>query len=144
MDTETLFENIPENGTIGNSTLRVSLGWDESRYDAAKKALVEEKKIRVGRGRGGSVYRTTQSDLDQEDEIPEIVPSNGVDLYDPILAATVNEEAVNRVLRVLRAVYPKTTFVYANDEVKIQRSYPNVPYTEDVINKAIAIAQAAL
>ena len=40
---------------IGNAALRSGLGWEEDRYGRVKSQLVDENKIIVGRGRGGSV-----------------------------------------------------------------------------------------
>ena len=43
--------------SIGNSRLRESLGWNETRYWKVHADLFEKGKIVKGRGRGGSVSR---------------------------------------------------------------------------------------
>ena len=43
--------------SIGNSRLRETLGWNESRYWKVHADLFEKGKIVKGRGRGGSVSR---------------------------------------------------------------------------------------
>src|ERR1035437_1841979 len=40
---------------ISNKALREALGWDEARYLRIRKGLVNQNKIIVGRGYGGSV-----------------------------------------------------------------------------------------
>lgn len=58
-DADTLLIQLPSNGlAMGNVTLRESLGWAESRYDAARDALVSSGLVEKGRGRGGSLRRT--------------------------------------------------------------------------------------
>ena len=42
-------------GRSGNLSLRQELGWDEGRYDAARRHLLNLGAIQLGRGRGGSV-----------------------------------------------------------------------------------------
>ncbi len=44
-----------EGGSKGNISLRQSLGWDESTYEAVKKDLLAAGKLVSGRGKGGSV-----------------------------------------------------------------------------------------
>lgn len=44
-----------QGGKSGNVTLRASLGWDETTYDAVKYSLIATRQILPGRGRGGSV-----------------------------------------------------------------------------------------
>lgn len=57
-DKETLLKHVPQNGlSIGNVTLRKQLRWDEERYWQTRDALVDEQKISLGRGKGGSVRR---------------------------------------------------------------------------------------
>jgi DNA repair exonuclease SbcCD ATPase subunit len=45
-------------GSMGNTSLRMQLGWDEAPYAAVKKSLLEAGRIIPGRGRGGSVALT--------------------------------------------------------------------------------------
>ena len=42
-------------GSAGNGKLRDALGWDEGTYDAVKQALIDDRAIVPGRGRGGSI-----------------------------------------------------------------------------------------
>jgi type I restriction enzyme M protein len=42
-------------GSAGNARLQAELGWQEATYSRVQAALVEERKIVKGRGRGGSV-----------------------------------------------------------------------------------------
>lgn len=42
-------------GTAGNQRLQAELGWQDSTYQRIKELLIEEGRIRPGRGRGGSV-----------------------------------------------------------------------------------------
>lgn len=44
-----------EQALVGNITFRSALNWDEDRYNRVKSQLVDENKIIVGRGKGGSV-----------------------------------------------------------------------------------------
>ncbi len=44
---------------IGNKTLRNELDWDEDRYEWIKAQLVDENRIILGRGKGGSVGLAT-------------------------------------------------------------------------------------
>ncbi len=49
------------------------LGWDEARYTAAKEGLLASKLVAAGRGRGGSLYRVVESDLELKSPEPEPV-----------------------------------------------------------------------
>ena len=42
-------------GSAGNGKLRDALGWDVATYDAVKQALIDDRAINPGRGRGGSI-----------------------------------------------------------------------------------------
>ncbi|MGK3967784.1 toll/interleukin-1 receptor domain-containing protein [Sorangium sp. So ce118] len=58
------FMLVPEDGSpVSNTTLMRQLGWQESFYNDIKNQLVEEGLLQVGRGRGGSVYRSRPSSL---------------------------------------------------------------------------------
>lgn len=46
-------------GSQGNGALRAELGWDEETYDVVKSQLLSEGRIKLGRGRGGSVSITS-------------------------------------------------------------------------------------
>ena len=55
-DLDALLARVPVDGqTIGNGSLRVTLGWEEARYEAARDALVAQGRLEKGRGRGGTV-----------------------------------------------------------------------------------------
>jgi len=47
----------PDGGSIGNTSLRRSLRWSKDRYVRARQVLIEADRLRLGRGRGGSVRR---------------------------------------------------------------------------------------
>lgn len=46
-------------GSAGNQRLREALGWQDSTYQRIKQQLIDDGRIRSGRGRGGSVALTT-------------------------------------------------------------------------------------
>jgi hypothetical protein len=80
---------------IGNISLREQLGWPDCRYWPIRDRLIDEGKLRTGKGRGGSVRRILSSrELDDLAGSPvEVVnalqmqlrhPSPEVDLYEPI------------------------------------------------------------
>ena len=53
-----LLEAVPENGTsIGNKALREKLEWDPDFYLAVRERLIDDAKLVLGRGKGGSVRR---------------------------------------------------------------------------------------
>ena len=52
-----------QGGSMGNQTLREELGWDEVTYDAVKDDLVATGILTRGRGRGGSVSLSKQSQV---------------------------------------------------------------------------------
>lgn len=55
-----LLNRVPTDGsTIGNGALRDILGWDETRYAAAKDALVAQGLLLKGQGRGGTLRRAS-------------------------------------------------------------------------------------
>lgn len=56
-DTEIFFSKLPPDTRIGNVSLKKILQWDDKRYTVAKEILLEEGKIKLGVGKGGSVYR---------------------------------------------------------------------------------------
>ena len=63
-DPDVLLQKIPADGsTIGNQRLRDDLGWDETRYAAARDALVANGTLVKGQGRGGTVRRSTSTTL---------------------------------------------------------------------------------
>ena len=57
-DHDALLARIPvDGGAIGNGRLRDLLSWSEDRYAAARDALVSQRVLAKGQGRGGSVRR---------------------------------------------------------------------------------------
>ncbi|MBK8226537.1 MAG: site-specific DNA-methyltransferase [Flavobacteriales bacterium] len=73
-DEQALYNLLPEGGgALGNGKLRETLGWDEVRYTAAKEGLLNSKLVAAGRGRGGSLYRVVQSDLELKSPEPKAV-----------------------------------------------------------------------
>ncbi|MCB9199001.1 MAG: site-specific DNA-methyltransferase [Flavobacteriales bacterium] len=64
-DEQALFDLVPADGsTIGNGKARKTLGWPEDRYDAARRSLLSKNLVATGRGRGGSLYRIVETDLE--------------------------------------------------------------------------------
>jgi len=49
-------------GSAGNQRLREALGWQESTYQRIKQHLLDDGRLRAGRGRGGSVALATSSE----------------------------------------------------------------------------------
>jgi hypothetical protein len=54
-DTKTFLSALRKTRSSGNGALRRDLGWSETRYQKAHSVLIEQGKIKKGRGRGGSV-----------------------------------------------------------------------------------------
>ncbi|GAA4411358.1 class I SAM-dependent DNA methyltransferase [Fodinibacter luteus] len=61
VDAAALWAVLPDDGTaLGNQRARTELGWkSERRYEAAKALLIATEEVAVGRGRGGSLRRTS-------------------------------------------------------------------------------------
>jgi len=60
------FALVPEDGSpVSKVVLMRQLGWEEAFYNDIKNQLVEEGLLQIGRGRGGSVYRSRPSPLGQ-------------------------------------------------------------------------------
>ncbi len=63
-DANRMFDSIPANGKpIGNSALRKKLGLGDEPYWQVRQELLDAGKVRLARGRGGSVYRLKQEDI---------------------------------------------------------------------------------
>ncbi len=59
-DVERLLSHVPEDGSsVGNIWLRGELGWTPEKYSRVRQRLIENGDLEVGRGQGGSVYRTS-------------------------------------------------------------------------------------
>lgn len=53
-----LFEAVPQNGTsIGNKSLREHLDWESNFYLEVRRRLIDDGKLVLGKGQGGSVRR---------------------------------------------------------------------------------------
>jgi adenine-specific DNA-methyltransferase len=70
---------VPADGsTIGNTSLREKLGWDEAVYATVRDALVAAGHLEKSKGRGGSVRRVTvaepKSELFAASEIESVIP----------------------------------------------------------------------
>ena len=70
---------VPLDGsTIGNTSLREKLGWDEDAYATVRDALVDLGLLEKGKGRGGAVRRKITSELKTElfaaSEIESVIP----------------------------------------------------------------------
>jgi hypothetical protein len=55
---EKMLALIPENGNIGNVSLRKALGETPEAYFSVRQELLTAGLIATGRGKGGSVHRT--------------------------------------------------------------------------------------
>lgn len=56
-DCKAFLSQLRRNDSVGNSALRKTLGWNETRYWKVHAHLIESDKIVKGRGRGGSVTK---------------------------------------------------------------------------------------
>lgn len=70
---------VPADGsTVGNTSLREQLGWDEDTYAAVRDELVAAALLEKGKGRGGSVKRiaaaSPRSELFAPEEIESVIP----------------------------------------------------------------------
>ncbi|WP_309755657.1 type I restriction-modification system subunit M [Pseudomonas oryzihabitans] len=67
-------------GSAGNQRLREALGWQESTYQRVKQHLLDDGRLRAGRGRGGSVALATASEEPPVPKPPKSasVPSKSV------------------------------------------------------------------
>ncbi len=88
-DETRLFNLVPEDGsTIGNTSLRRRLNWDEDRYLEVRNRLVDNRMLAVGRGRGGSVYRVASIAAPKTTDIPAVRRyRREEDLYVPVAQA---------------------------------------------------------
>jgi hypothetical protein len=55
-EAQRMYDLIPENGNIGNVTLRKAFG-DDANYTTVRQELINAQFIQTGRGKGGSVHR---------------------------------------------------------------------------------------
>lgn len=67
-------------GSAGNQRLREALGWQESTYQRVKQHLLDDGRLRAGRGRGGSVALATSIEEPSVPKSPRAasVPSKSV------------------------------------------------------------------
>lgn len=73
-DYETLIATLTEQGgQLSNARLKDTLDWAEERYWAVRNSLVEEGRLEIGRGRGGTVRLLAERIQDQE-VAPEDAP----------------------------------------------------------------------
>jgi hypothetical protein len=92
-DEEQLLERVPEDGSlIGNSTLMAALRWSSERYWRVRNAMLDKGVLEKGRGRGGSVRRVIEQEVEPEDEeilapserLPDGGPVREAALYEPL------------------------------------------------------------
>ncbi len=63
-DLAAFLDLVPADGsTIGNAALRTALKWNLPRYTAVQEALLAQKLVMKGQGRGGTLRRTTAAPL---------------------------------------------------------------------------------
>lgn len=89
-----LFISIPATGeTIGNTSLRAKLKWDDALYWGIRKRLLEKGEILLGQGKGGSVRRkhsvaATVGQANAAQGVPQLkTPKSELATYEPIAAA---------------------------------------------------------
>jgi len=98
-DKEQMLKAIPGDGSsIGNKSLRDTLGWDEGRYWKTRDALAAVGKLAIGRGKGGSVrLKLTATDLATgegptvEEEQPQEAKLDEESLY-PVITKVLHEK----------------------------------------------------
>lgn len=83
LDRVQLLDLVPiDGGTIGNTTLMRSLGWDEERYWRVRGSLIAEGTIERQRGRGGSVRRVIEKTPVLDEPVsPEVVAEAAAEAY---------------------------------------------------------------
>ncbi len=75
-DQDVLLRTLPADGSAkGNTALRQSLGWDQSRYDAARAALVTAGRAKKGPGQGGTLRRVAAEAGRSAGPAPASVPA---------------------------------------------------------------------
>lgn len=79
-----LLDNIPKEGFVGNVFLRSRLGTSSEEYWAIREELIKGGLIQTGKGRGGSVSRTTKGIAKAEPAIPKGLVKDEKDLYKPL------------------------------------------------------------
>ena len=67
---------------VGNQRLRETLGWDETRYLAAREPLLDAGLLVTGRGKGGSVKRPGADDSDTEGQ-SNTAPAPDGEMFSP-------------------------------------------------------------
>ncbi|MCC5091250.1 type I restriction-modification system subunit M [Xanthomonas campestris] len=80
-------------GSAGNQRLREELGWQDSTYQRIKQQLIDDGRIRAGRGRGGSVALTAAI---QMPAAPNVAPEPKPARAKPA-AATLKKESVSEL-----------------------------------------------
>lgn len=79
----------PRDGTlVGNVTLLSELGWKEEKYWRVRDGLLGQGVIERGKGKGGSVRRSTQN---SDQSVPKVASLMEAHLYEPLLAVLSNE-----------------------------------------------------
>ncbi|EIE01217.1 hypothetical protein [Leptospira licerasiae] len=69
-DKERFFANLPIDGKpISNKALKAVLEYDDDKYLRIRKELLDEGRVSIGRGYGGSVYRIADIDISNFKEI---------------------------------------------------------------------------
>ena len=82
---DTLLDKIPDDGrAIGNMALIKKLGWKEDKYWTIRDELVNEGKIALGRGKGGSVFKLVKKKRKKKPS-SSIPYKNEKSLYKPFI-----------------------------------------------------------
>lgn len=79
-----LLNNIPKEGFVGNVFLRSKLGLPSEEYWTIREELLKAELIQTGKGKGGSVARTTEGITRTEPATPKGLARDEKDLYKPL------------------------------------------------------------
>lgn len=96
---EELLAQVPDDGSsIGNTTLRRELGWEDNQYWLIRNRLVDRGVLETGRGRGGSVRRVALAEVAPEGQggtvveaPPAEIVTKELDLYEPLESTLASE-----------------------------------------------------
>jgi len=81
---QNLLDNIPKEGFVGNVFLRSRLGVSSDEYWKIREELLGASLIQTGKGRGGSVARTTEGIAEVEPAVLKGLVKDEKDLYKPL------------------------------------------------------------
>ena len=118
---DTLLNMIPGDGTaIGNMTLIKKLGWDEDRYWSVRDHLVNDGKIALGKGKGGSIFKSVVK-RNRKKRISKAY-NNERDLYKPfhdvILSKFIKDKKIKKfVIQITASQGRRSTGIWSTPDV---------------------------